>query len=239
MRPLLAQTRLELALTLRNGESLLLTMGIPVGLLAFFSQVDVLPIDGDPVEFLTPGMVALAVLATGFTNLAIATGFDRSYGVLKRLGATPLGRPRLVGAKLLVTLAVLGLQTLLLIVTALALGWSAALRPWPVLGAVILASAAFVGWGLVLAGRLPALLCLATANALFIGLMLFSGMVFPVDELPSGLASAAELLPSTALADAVRGAMTEGASIPARVWPVLGVWAASGVAAGSRLFRWD
>src|SRR5690606_21056287 len=110
MKALAAHLRLELALTVRNGESLLLTLGIPVGVLVFFSLVEVLPIDGDAVDFLAPGTLALAVLATAFTNLAIATAFDRSYGVLKRLGATPLGRPRLVAAKALAVLAVIAVQ---------------------------------------------------------------------------------------------------------------------------------
>ena len=82
MRALAAQLRVELTLTFRNGEALLLTLGIPVAVLVFFSVVDVLPIEGDAVDFLAPGTLALAVLATAFANLAIATGFDRSYGVL-------------------------------------------------------------------------------------------------------------------------------------------------------------
>ena len=81
-------------MTLTRGESLLLTIGIPVGLLVFFSLVDVLPTGTkDPVTFLAPGVLAMAVLSTAFTGLAIATGFERSYLVLKRLGTTPLGRP--------------------------------------------------------------------------------------------------------------------------------------------------
>ena len=123
VKALAAQLRLELTLTLRNGESLLLTLGIPVAVLVFFCLVDVLPIDGDAVDFLAPGQLALAVLATAFANLAIATGFDRSYGVLKRLGATPLGRPRLVAAKALAVLVVIGVQVVVLGVAALALGW--------------------------------------------------------------------------------------------------------------------
>src|SRR5690625_4485938 len=98
-------------------------MGIPVALLAFFASVDVLPIDGEPVDFLMPGVLALAVVAVAFTNVAIATGFDRSYGVLKRLGVTPLGRPRWVMAKALAVLAVLGVQSTLLVAAGLALGW--------------------------------------------------------------------------------------------------------------------
>src|SRR5688572_31729260 len=141
MRPFFAQLRLELALTLRNGESLLLTIGIPVAVLVFFSLVDVLPIDGEPVDFLAPGTLALAVLATAFTNLAIGTGFDRSYGVLKRLGATPLGRPRLVAAKGVTVLAIIALQAVVLMATAFALGWEPDVEPVPLVAATVLAVA--------------------------------------------------------------------------------------------------
>lgn len=239
MKALLAQLRLELALTLRNGESLLLTLGIPVAVLVFFSLVDVLPIDGEAVDFLAPGTLAMAVLATAFANLAISTGFDRSYGVLKRLGATPLGRPRLVAAKGLSVLVVIALQVAVLAATALALGWEPDLELLPLVGAVVLAVAAFTGMALVLAGRLGALVSLAAANAIFIGLLLLSGMVFPLDELPAGLRTAARSLPSTALTEAARGALTAGADVPGRVWPVLGVWAAAAVALAVSLFRWE
>jgi ABC-2 type transport system permease protein len=239
MKALAAQLRLELALTLRNGESLLLTLGIPVAVLVFFSLVDVLPIEGDAVDFLAPGTLALAVLATAFANLAISTAFDRSYGVLKRLGATPLGRPRLVAAKGLAVLAVIAVQVVVLAATALALGWEPDVEPLPLAGAVLLGVTAFTGMGLLLAGRLRALVALAAANAIFVGLLLLSGMVFPLEELPSGLRSAARSLPSTALAEAARGALTAGADVPGRVWPVLAVWALAAVALAIALFRWE
>ncbi len=239
MRPLIAQLRLELALTLRNGESLLLTLGIPVVVLVFFSLVDVLPIDGEAVDFLAPGVLAMAVLATAFTNLAISTGFDRSYGVLKRLGATPLGRPRLVAAKAVAVLVVIAVQAVVLAATALALGWEPDIEPLPLAGAVVLAIAAFTGMALVVAGRLRALVALAAANAVFVGLLLLSGMVFPLEELPPGLRAGARSLPSTALAEAARGALTAGADVPGRVWPVLGVWALAAVALAIALFRWE
>lgn len=239
MKPLLAQLRLELALTLRNGESLLLTLGIPVVVLVFFSTVDVLPINGEPVDFLAPGVFALAVLAVAFANLAIATGFDRSYGVLKRLGVTPLGRPRWLAAKVGAVLGVLLLQVLVLAVAAVSLGWRPDGGVGPALAALVLAVVGFVGCGLVLAGRLPALMTLAVANAAFVVLLLLSGMVFPLEELPGGLRTFAEMLPSTALADALRGSFTEGEPIPTRVWPVLTAWAVAGTAGATTLFRWE
>jgi ABC-2 type transport system permease protein len=217
VRALAAQLRLELALVARNGESLLLTIGIPVAVLVFFSLVDVLPIDGEAVEFLAPGTLAMAVLATAFTNLAISTGFDRSYGVLKRLGTTPLGRPRLVAAKALAVLVVIVVQVVVIGLTALALGWEPDVEPVPLAGAVFL----------------------AIANAAFVALLLLSGMVFPLDELPSGLRAGARSLPSTALTDAARGALTAGADVPGRVWPVLAVWGIASLALAIALFRWE
>jgi len=102
MRAVLAQTRVELTLTLRRGESVLLALGIPVLLLVFFSTVDVGFIEhGRRVDFVAPGVLALAVMSTAMVGLGIATGFERQYGVLKRLGATPLGRPALLAAKTL------------------------------------------------------------------------------------------------------------------------------------------
>jgi ABC-2 type transport system permease protein len=210
-----------------------------VAVLVFFSLVDVLPIEGEAVDFLAPGTLALAVLATAFTNLAISTGFDRSYGVLKRLGTTPLGRPRLVAAKGMAVLVVIALQAVVLGATALALGWEPDIEPLPLVGAVVLAVAAFTGMALVLAGRLRALVALAAANAGFVGLLLLSGMVVPLEELPSGLRAGARSLPSTALAEAARGALSAGVDVPGRVWPVLAVWALASVSLAIALFRWE
>lgn len=238
MRPLLAQLRLELTLLARNGESLLLTLGIPVLLLVFFANVDVLPIDGEPIDFLAPGVLALAVLSTSFVNMAIATGFDREYGVLKRLGATPLGRPRLLAAKTLSILVVEVVQVAVLWGIALALGWD----PSPSAGfvaAVVLGTVALAGLGLCLAGTLKALVTLAAANGIYLVLLLLSGMVIPLDELPAGVRALARVLPSGALAEAVRGTLSEASAAPGRAWFVLVAWAIAAPLAAARLFRWE
>jgi ABC-2 type transport system permease protein len=238
VRPLAAHLRLELALVARNGESLLLTLGIPVLLLVFFANVDVLPIDGEPIDFLAPGVLALAVLSTSLVNLAIATGFEREYGVLKRLGTTPLGRPRLLAAKILAVLVVELVQLGVLWVVALALGW----EPDPCAGfvaAVVLGTVACAGLGLCLAGSLKALVTLAAANGLYLVLLLLSGMVIPLEELPGPARAVARALPSGALAEAIRGTLAHGASVPGRAWLVLGAWAVAGPVLATRLFRWE
>ena len=237
MRPLLAHLRLELSLLARNGESLLLTLGIPVLLLVFFANVDVLPIDGEPIDFLAPGVLALAVLSTSLVNLAIGVGFEREHGVLKRLGATPLGRPRLLLAKTLAVVAVEVVQVAVLWPVALALGWEPDPEP-AVVAAVALGTIACAGLGLCLAGSLKALVTLAAANALYLVLLLLSGMVIPLEELPGPVRGVARALPSGALADAVRGTLSEAAT-PGRAWAVLAAWAVGAPVLATRLFRWE
>jgi ABC-2 type transport system permease protein len=238
---LAAQARVETTLSLRRGESLLLTLGIPVGLLVFFSVVDVLPIDADdPVDFLAPGVLALAVMSTAMVNLAIATGFERQYLVLKRLGSTPLGRGRLLAAKTVAIKLVLLVQIVVLVVVALLLGWDPDLGGIiPALAGMVLATVAFAGLGLLMAGTLRGEMTLALANGLYLVLLLLGGMVIPLDELPNAVQTVAELLPAAALADILEGALTEGSTIDAQSWVVLAAWAIAAPLAAVRWFRWE
>jgi ABC-2 type transport system permease protein len=199
----------------------------------------VLPIDGEPIDFLAPGVMALAVLSTAMVNLAIGTGFEREYGVLKRLGATPLGRPRLLVAKGAAVLAVQMVQLVVLAAVALALGWDPDPQPLSLLVGVVLGTAACAGLGLCLAGSLKALVTLAAANGLYLLLLLLSGMVIPLDELPGPIQAVARALPSGALAEVVRGSLAEGATVPGRAWAVLVAWAIAAPLAAVRLFRWE
>jgi ABC-2 type transport system permease protein len=242
VKALRAQTLAELRLTLRRGDAVLLTIAIPVGLLIFFSIVDVLPKPAGvahAVDFLSPGILALAVMSTAMVSLAIATGFERQHGVLKRLGTTPLGRPRLIGAKMASVAAIEILQVALIVVTALILGWSPGGPIAAAVPAVLLATIAFSGLGLLLAGLLRAEVTLAAANGLYLVLLLLGGMIFPLSKLPGGLRSVAEGLPAGALSDALHGTLTAGASVPARAWIVLVAWAVAAPLLAARTFRWE
>lgn len=238
---LAAQTKTEVALTLRRGESVLLTLGIPVVLLVFFSVADVLPVpDGvdESVDFLFPGVLALAVMSAAMVGPAIATGFEREYGVLKRLAVTPLGRPALITAKTVAILAVEVVQVLVLTAAAVFLGWdSGDAQPIIALAAVLLGTVAFAGLGLLLGGVLPGLTTLAAANGLYVLLLLVGGMLFPLESLPGWLQAASRLLPPASLADLLHGALGP-ANISARAWVVLAVWALVAPAAAARWFRW-
>ncbi len=237
-----AQTRVELALTLRRGESVLLTLGIPVMLLVFFSVVDVLPLPTgvtEAVDFLAPGILALAVMSTAMVSLAIATGFERSYGVLKRLGSTPLGRPALLAAKTLAVLAVEALQVVVLVAVATVLGWRPEGSALVAAGAVLLATVGFAGLGLLMAGTLRGEVTLAAANGLYLVLLLLGGMVFPLDRLPAALEAVARLLPAAALSGALDAALSAPASVAVGPWAVLATWAVVAPAVAAWRFRWE
>jgi ABC-2 type transport system permease protein len=236
------QVRTELGLGLRQGEQLLVSIGIPLLVLVFFSLVDVLPTpEGveDPVDFLAPGILALAVMSTAMVSLGISTGFERQYGVLKRLGATPLGRRRWVAAKVSMVAVIEVIQVVVLVAVAVALGWRPAGPIVLALPALALGTAAFAGIGLLMAGTLRGTATLALANGLYLVLLLVGGMVIPLEELPAAVRAVAELLPAAALTETVDGALTEGADASGRAWVVLLAWAVGEPSAAARWFRWE
>lgn len=242
-RMITAQAGMELRIMLRHGEQFLLTMVIPVLLLVGFSLVDVLDVgEGARVDALTPGILALAVMSTSFTGLAIGTGFERRYGVLKRLGATPLPRLGLLAAKTLAVLAVQALQIIVLCTVASALGWSPSLSVGTVLGAVVLvllATAAFSSLALLMAGTLRAEATLAGANLVYVLMLGLGGVLFPTSNFPGPLEQMAGTLPITALSSGLRTTLVDGTLPALTTFAVLAAWTVVGGLLTGRFFRWE
>jgi ABC-2 type transport system permease protein len=235
-----AQTRIELMMTLRRGESLLVTLAIPIGILVFFSKVD--PVKGTSttsIDFLVPGVLALAVMSTAMVSLGIATGFERRYGVLKRLGSTPLSRAGLLTAKTANVLVIELLQAALIVGTGILLGWDVNAGILPAIGLLLIGTVAFAGIGMLMAGTLRAEANLAAANGLFLLLLFLGGMAYPLVRLPDALELVAKALPAAALSECVRGALASPANIPTGELLVLLVWAIGAPLAAIRFFRWE
>jgi ABC-2 type transport system permease protein len=239
-----AQAGLETRTLLRNGEQLLLVLIIPLLLLAAFSLEPLVNFGAglSRVDFLTPGIIALAVMSTAFTSQAIATGFERRYGVLKRLGATPLSRVGLIAAKTVTVIAVELLQGVLILAVGLALGWRpdaslAAIGVAPLL--IILGTAAFSGLALLMAGTLRAEATLAGANLVYIVLLGVGGVVFPLTKFPASARSALELLPTGALSTGLRDVLQHHTAFPVGNTVTLAVWAVVAIALAARMFRWE
>jgi ABC-2 type transport system permease protein len=239
----LAHASMELRLTARRGENVLVTIVIPVVVLLFFATAGVVATgNGDPVDFLLPGALALAVIATSLVNLGIATAYERNYGVLKRLGGSPLTRGGLLTAKMgTVLLVEIGQVVLLIAIAAAVLGWSpGAGASIPVfVASLLLGTAAFAGLGLLMAGALRAEATLALANGLFIVFIALGGIVLPVSHLPEPLAALAQWLPPAALADSFRVALGSADGDLTRSLAVLAVWAVITIGLTIRTFRWE
>jgi len=187
-------------------------------------------------------MIALAVLSTSFTSQAIATGFERRYGVLKRLGSTPLSRGGLIGAKTVSVIGVELVQTAILVGVGLALGWQPHGGPGAALWVALLVltgTAAFSGLGLLLAGTLRAEATLALANLIYLVLLGIGGIIFPLTKFPAAARPVLTLLPSGALSDGLHKVLQYGSGLPVRDLAVLAVWAVVTTALAARLFRWE
>ncbi|GAA3469064.1 ABC transporter permease [Nonomuraea roseola] len=239
-RMVLAQAGAEARAILRNGEQLMLTLIIPVLLLVGFSLAPLVDVgEGPRVDFLAPGVLALAVMSTAFTGQAIATGFERRYGVLKRLGATPLSRTGLLLAKTLAVIGVELLQAVVIVAVALALGWQPRGSMAAAVLLVLLGTAAFSGLGLLMAGVLRAEATLAAANLVYLVLLGCGGVIFPLTAFPDGVEPTLALLPISALTGGLRAVLADGAALPLGAVAVLVAWAALTLGLASRTFRWE
>jgi len=241
-----AMTAMELRLTLRRGENLFATIVIPTIVLLLFSSLSILPLDGSrAVDFLLPGSIALGIIATCLVSLGISTAYDRTYGVLKRLGGSPLSRGELVIARSLTVLVVEAVQIALLVAVAwLLLGWRPGAEASPLLGvvAVLLGTGAFAGLGMLMAGTLRAETVLALANLLFLGFLVVGGVILPVDHLPGPLAAIGAALPAAPLSELLRIALgTPSAAGDAIATPLvlLAAWAVVALGAAAATFRWE
>lgn len=239
-RMILAQAGLETRMLLRNGEQVLLAIVIPALMLIAFSAEPLgIVTSGSRIDFFAPGILGAAVLSTAFASQAIATGFERRYGVLKRLGATPLPRWGLLVGKSLSILAVECVQVLLLVVIALIMGWHPHGDPLAVLALIALGTATFSGLALLLAGSLRAEATLAVANFVFLVLLAIGGVVVPLDKFGHGAQSALQFLPIGALTNGLRDVLQHGSALPWGPVGILAAWTVVAIAAAAKTFKWE
>ncbi len=241
-RAVLAQARLETRLLLRSSESLLVTLGIPLGVLAFFAAVPVLPTGAaDPVTFLVPGVLALSAAATGLVASAIQTAYERKAGSLRVLASSPLGRGGFVAAKLASVVALLTVQAVLVLALGLALGWRPATGAAGVaaaLAGVMVSGLSLAALGLAVAGRITAEATTAVTNALFLVLLLVGGVAVDPGVLPPALAAVGAASPVGAAVALLRAVLDGTAGAGAAALAVA-AWGGAGALAAVRGFRWE
>ncbi|MFM1966505.1 MAG: hypothetical protein RL134_2230 [Actinomycetota bacterium] len=242
---MITQAGFELKLLLRNGEQLLLTIIIPVVLLVGVTLVPAVPLDAaagaDRVPEALGGVLAVAIIASAFTSLAISVGFDRRSGALLMLATTPLSRQAILGARALATMAMVAVQAALLVVTALALGWRPGFTAVALVPIAMLGTVCFAALGFALGGAVRAEATLAIANAIFLVLLVVGGTTFPASDLPGPLSAVVEWLPSSALADLLRWSAGASAVEPLDLMIdglLLVAWGVAGALIAGRTFRW-
>lgn len=241
LQQILTQIRFELLLTMRRGENVLITLIVPILLLIFFASLNIVPaVNGSAINFLLPGILAVAIMAAGMVNLGIATAYERYYGVLKRLGSSPLPRSGLIIAKVISILILEAIQVMLLVGVAILLyGWHPAGSAPLALLSIALGTVTFAALGLAMAGGLRAEITLAGANALFLVFLLIGGGILPLSHLPAPLAALAQFLPAAALTQALQATMTQGGAFPGTALLTLAIWAVIILVVAIRTFKWE
>jgi ABC-2 type transport system permease protein len=240
-RQIIVQARVELLLTLRRGESVLITLVVPVLLLIFFASLNIIPsTSGKAVDVLLPGILALAVMATGMVSLGIATAYERYYGVLKRLGSSPLPRSGLIIAKVISVLVLELIQVIILIgVATILYGWRPAGSPPLTLLVLAIGTVTFSALGLAMAGALRAEVTLAGANGLYLLFLLLGGGILPLSHLPPTLAAIAQILPPAAFTQALQATMSNNAPFPLNSLVVLVIWTVAILLIAFKTFKWE
>ncbi|HVF12471.1 MAG TPA: ABC transporter permease [Actinomycetota bacterium] len=239
MRALIAQTRMELVMSLRQYESLFVTIFIPSSLLIFLTKVELYGLHQDRLSYVFPGVLSIALRAVSMVSLGIATGFERRYGVLKRLAMTPLSKPALVASKMAAVSLILVLQVTVLTAAATALSW----RPTgvsllPLILGLVLGTSAFAGLGLALAGSLKAELNLALLNGLFVVMLMTGGAIFPLERLPFMIEAVVRFLPLHLVTEMLRAGLS-GGEFPGGILVVLLVWAIVMPILAAKTFSWE
>ena len=235
-RRVLRHALMETRLVIRNSEQLLLAVVIPLGLIvAGVLAGDRLGLAREPF---VASVIALGLWSSGFTSPAITTAFERRYGVLERLVATPLRRSDLLAGKAtMIALLAVG-QATVLVVAGLLLGWTPTAVAAQVVVAVAvvpLALVTFAGLALTLAGRASAEVTLGLANLIYL-VGAAGGLRVPVASFPSWAQPMLRLLPTAALGETLR-ALATGLFDPVPLLVVLG-WAIASVALARKVFRW-
>lgn len=232
-----SQARLETALFWRHGEQMLLTIIIPLAMLIGFTLIPILP-DPNPLDRVFPMVLAISVMSAGFTGQAIAVGFDRRYGALKRIGASAVPPWGIIAGKVVAVCFTVTLQYLLFSAVGLALGAQLSFGGWVfAYFGMLLGTFVFTSLGLLMGGTLSAEMILGLANLVwfvFVGTATLAG----VGPETSGLGGFfLSLLPSVALADVIASALSVNVAWTAIV--VLLVWGIIAAFLATRWFQFD
>jgi len=245
MRTFWKMTWTEFKLFLREPIGAFFALVFPLMLLFIFGSIygnEPSPYFGGrgSMDVSTAGYVAMIISTTGLLMSPITLALYREKGVLRRLRATPLNPIILIGAQVLVNLAVTALGILLLIVAAhFVYNVRMPEAPGGVVLACLLGSLSIMSAGFVLASLLPTARTVQIVGmALFYPMLFLGGGGMPRELLPATMRRLSEFLPLTHVNILVNDLWAgNGWSLTSVV--VLLAILVVGLAISARAFRWE
>ncbi len=194
------------------------------------------------IDWLVPGLLGMTIMGTGVWSIGFSVVYARSRKLLKQLGATPMRRRDYLLAQTLARVLFLGVE----VVALLLFGWL--VFDVPVRGSLLLltglcvvGSLSFTGLGLLVASRVRTIEAASgLVNVVLLPMWVLSGVFFASANFPAGMQPFIQALPLTALNDALRAVMIEGATLAAIAGEIgiLGIWGVASFGLALKLFKW-
>jgi ABC-type multidrug transport system permease subunit len=194
------------------------------------------------IDFLIPGMLGMGLMQSGLWGIGFVIVEMRTRRLIKRMIATPMRRSHFLAAFVFMRALFLVIELPVL------LGFGAGVFGVPLRGSLalvlalsILGSLTFAGLGLLVASRAQNTQTVGgLINLVSLPMFLFSGVFFSSARFPEVMQPIIRLLPLTALNDALRAVMLDGAGVGQLMTPlaVLIAWGLASFAVALRIFRW-
>jgi len=235
------QYRLERRMFWRNPSAAFFNFVLPLVFLAGFgtlfagSQQD--------LDVIVPGIAGMSVMTTTFVALAMNMVYLREQGVLKRLRGTPLPSGAYLGGLAAHAITNTAIQVSIVIAAGALLFGVGLPENWLMLGVFVTAGVVCLGsLGVALSHAIPNFdSAPAYVNAIFLPVIIISGVFYDAENAPAFMRDLAEVLPLTHLIDGLSAAMVTGgafADVLSDLAVVL-IWAALGTVLAVRGFSWE
>ncbi|MDP1849819.1 MAG: ABC transporter permease [Solirubrobacteraceae bacterium] len=235
------QYRLERKMFWRNPSAAFFNFVLPLLFLFLFGAI--FSSNQADLDVIVPGIAGMSVMSTTFVALAMNMVFLREQGVLKRLRGTPLPSGAYLGGLAAHAITNTAIQ-LSFVIAAGALFFGVGLpASWLMLGVFVAAGVVCLGsLGVALSHAIPNFdSAPAYVNAIFLPVIVISGVFYDADNAPSFMRDIAEVLPLTHLIDGLSAAMVTGAPFADQLsdLAVVLIWAALGTVLAVRGFSWE
>ena len=235
------QYRLERKMFWRNPSAAFFNFVLPLLFLALFGAI----YSGNQADLdvIVPGIAGMSIMTTTFNALAMNLVFLREQGVLKRLRGTPLPSSTYLASLAANAVTNTTIQ-LSIVVGAGALLFGIGLpENWLMLAVFVGAGVAcLASLGVALSHAIPNFdSAPAYVNAIFLPVIVLSGVFYDADAAPTFLRDIARALPLTHLIDGLSAAMVTGAAFADHLddLAVLLIWCALGTVLAVRGFSWE